>query len=98
MAFLTLSLTETGHSFDVRSLKHSVFSMKKQNGALWAAAAFSLVLTVAVVYIPPLAGVFEFAPLGWVESLIAAGLSLSILLFTEITKLIARIAERKKEK
>ena len=98
MAFLTLSLTETVHSFDVRSLKHSVFSMKKQNGALWAAAAFSLVLTVAVVYIPPLAGVFEFAPLGWVESLIAAGLSLSILLFTEITKLIARIAERKKEK
>ena len=70
--------------------------MKKQNKALWAAAVFSLVLTLAVVYIPPLASIFEFTVLGWQESLVAVGLSLSILLFVELVKLISAVAERRK--
>lgn len=42
MAFLTLSMTEMFHSFNVRSIDHSIFSMKKQNKYLWGAFAFSL--------------------------------------------------------
>jgi Ca2+-transporting ATPase len=98
MAFLTLSLTETVHSFNVRSLRHSVFTVKKQNKALWAAAIFSLVLTLAVVYIPPLASIFEFTVLGWQETLVAAGLSLSILPFVEVVKLISAAVEKAKKK
>ncbi len=95
MAFLTLSLTETFHSFNVRSLKHSAFSMKKQNKGLWGAAVFSFVLTVLVVFIPPVAKVFEFTVIGWTEFAISLGLSASIILFTEISKLIARLREKK---
>jgi len=89
MAFLTLSLTETVHSINVRSLRHSIFTMKKQNKMLWLAAAVALVLTLVVVYVPPIAGLFEFVTLGWEASLACVGLALSILLFTEITKWIA---------
>ena len=96
MAFLTLSLTETVHAFNVRSLRHSVFSLKKQNGALWGATALALVLTLAVVFIPPVANVFGFAVVGWIELVIAAGLALSILLFVEITKCITRGIDKKK--
>jgi len=94
MAFLTLSLTETFHSFDVRSLNHSVFAIKKQNKLLWGAATFSLVMTLVVVFIPPIAKIFEFTPIGAGEFAIALGLSASVVLFTEICKLIQR--KRKK--
>ena len=97
MAFLTLALTETFHSFDVRSIRHSVFSIRKQNKYLWAAAIFSLVLTLSVVFIKPLAGIFKFAAIGWVELLICVGLSISVVLFTEVTKLIQNtISKRRK--
>jgi len=90
MAFLVLALTESFHSFDVRSLHHSVFSMKKQNKILWWAAAFSLVMTIVVVFVPPIAEIFKFTPVGAAEFAIALALSLSIVLFTEICKLIQR--------
>ena len=98
MAFLTLALTETIHAFNVRSLKHSVFAMKKQNVALWLASAFSLVLTIGVVFIPPIAKIFEFTMIGWVEALIALGLSASVLVFSEISKGIMRLIAKKKGK
>ena len=98
MAFLTLALTETIHAFNVRSLKHSVFAIKKQNVGLWLASAFSLVLTIGVVFIPPIAKVFEFTMIGWTEALIALGLSASILLFSEISKCVMRAIDKKKGK
>jgi Ca2+-transporting ATPase len=97
MAFLTLALTETVHAFDVRSIRHSVFSLKKQNKYLWAATIFSLVLTLSVVFIPPLAAIFEFAAIGWVELLICVGLAFSVMLFTEITKVIQNLIEKKRK-
>lgn len=97
MAFLTLALTETVHSFDVRSIRHSVFSLKKQNKYLWAATIFSLALTMSVVFIPPLAGIFKFATIGWIELLICVGLAFSVMLFTEITKLIQNAIEKKRK-
>ncbi len=90
MAFLTLSLTETFHSFDVRSLKYSIFTMKKQNKLLWGAAAFSLVMTLVVVFVPPIAQIFKFTPIHVGEFAIALGLSASVVVFTEISKLLQR--------
>ena len=98
MAFLTLALTETVHSFNVRSLRHSVFKMKKQNVTLWGAAILSLLLTFSVVFIPPFAAIFDFTVIGWTELLIAIGLALSVVLFSEVTKLVLHFIEKKKGK
>lgn len=98
MAFLTLALTETVHSFNVRSLRHSVFKMKKQNLTLWGAAILSLILTFSVVFIPPLASLFDFTAIGWTELLISIGLALSVVVFSEISKLVLGFMEKKKGK
>ncbi len=90
MAFLTLSLTETVHAFNVRSLRHSLFKRRKPNKALWGATLLALVLTLIVVYVPALAEIFGFITIGWEGSLVCVGLALSIILFTEISKLIMR--------
>ncbi len=96
MAFLTLSLTETFHAFNVRSLRRSVFSIRKQNKLLWGAAVFALVMTLVVVFVPPIAAVFEFTPIGWREFLIALALSVSVMPFTETVKLVQRRIQKKK--
>ncbi len=98
MAFLTLALTETVHSFNVRSLRHSVFAMKKQNVTLWGAALLSLILTFSVVFIPPFAALFDFTVIGWTELLISIGLALSVVAFSEITKIVLHAIEKKKGK
>ncbi|MBQ8320406.1 MAG: calcium-translocating P-type ATPase, PMCA-type [Clostridia bacterium] len=98
MAFLTLALTETVHSFNVRSLRHSVFFMKKQNKTLWGAAILSLVLTFSVVFIPPIAAIFDFTVIGWQELLVSLGLSLSVVAFSELSKVILGAIEKKKGK
>ena len=90
MAFLTLALTETFHSFNVRALNHSLFTMKKQNKLLWGASAFSLAMTLVVVFVPPIAKIFKFTPVSWLEFLIVLGLSASVVAFTEISKIIQR--------
>ncbi len=98
MAFLTLSMTEMFHSFNVRSIDHSIFSMKKQNKYLWGAFAFSLLLTLFVIYVPGVNTAFEFAAIDVKEYFIAVGLAFTVLPFVELTKLIRRAAGRKKSK
>ncbi len=97
MAFLTLSMTEMFHSFNVRSIRHSVFSMKKQNKYLWGAFLFSLLTTLAVIYIPGINTAFEFAAISAKEYFIALGLAITIIPFVEITKAISRLISKKKK-
>ena len=80
----------------MRSLTHSAFSMKKQNKGLWGAAAFSLVLTLLVVFIPPIAKAFEFTLIGWTELAVCLALSATVILFAEISKIIARTYKKRK--
>ena len=90
MAFLTLSMAEIFHSFNMRSLTESIFTMKKQNIWLWGAAILSLILTTLVIEVPFLADAFELAPLGIVEYAIAMGLAISVIPIVEIVKLVQR--------
>ncbi len=90
MAFLTLSLTEMFHAFNMRSIDHSIFTLKKQNVILWLAMGASLILTTAVIFIKPLAVMFEFESISAVEYLVAAGLAVTIIPIVEITKAIQR--------
>ena len=90
MAFLTLSLVEIFHSFNMRSRRGSIFTMKNQNKWLWGAGILSMVLTMAVVWVPFLADIFQFAHITLAEFGIAVALAFLIIPIMEITKLIQR--------
>ncbi len=96
MAFLSLSMAEIFHSFNMRSLRSSIFTIKKQNWWLWGAAGFSLLLTTLVIEIPFLASAFSLAQLGIVEYGVAIGLAFLVIPIVEIVKLIQRQMEKKK--
>ncbi len=96
MAFLTLSMCEIFHSFNMRSLHGSIFTMKNQNKWLWGAGILSFLLTTAVVEIDFLAKAFELAHLNLVEYAVAMGLAISIIPIVEIAKLIHRAIDAKK--
>ena len=96
MAFLTLSMCEIFHAFNMRSLRGSIFTMKGQNKWLWGAGALSLLLTTAVVEIDFLCKAFELAHLDLMEYGIAMGLAILIIPIVELVKLIQRQVEKKK--
>jgi len=96
MAFLTLSMAEIFHSFNMRSQRQSLFSIKCQNLYLWGAAVLSLVLTLVVLYVPFLQKAFSFEHISFLEYGIALGLAFLIIPMVEIVKVIQRaIAKRK---
>ena len=90
MAFLTLSMVEIFHSFNMRSRKGSIFHMKHQNKYLWGAMALSFVLTSAVIYIPVLSSAFGFERISALEYDVAIGLGLLVIPAVEISKWIRR--------
>ena len=96
MAFLTLSMAEIFHSFNMRSLKNSIFKIRKQNWWLWGAAMISLILTTLVIEVPFLANAFELAPLGFAEYGISIALAFMVIPVVEIVKLIQRSLDKKK--
>ena len=95
MAFLTLSMCEIFHAFNMRSLRGSIFTMKGQNKWLWGAGALSLLLTTAVVEIDFLCKAFELAHLDLMEYGIAMGLAILIIPIVELVKLIQRKFSKK---
>ena len=98
MAFLTLSLCEICHAFNMRSLHGSIFKMKGQNLWLWGAGILSLVLTTLVIEVDFLTKAFELAHLDLMEYGIAFGLAILIIPIVELIKIICRIVDRKNTK
>jgi Ca2+-transporting ATPase len=90
MAFLTMSMCEIFHSFNLRSQRKSIFTLKGQNVVLWAAMLGSLVLTTLVLEVPFLANAFGFTTIGWDEYGIAIALAILVIPVVEIVKLIQR--------
>ena len=90
MAFLTMSMCEIFHSFNLRSQRKSVFSLKGQNRILWAAMLGSLLLTTVLLEVPFLANAFSFEMISWTEYAIAIGLALLVIPVVEIVKFIQR--------
>ncbi len=95
MAFLTLSLCEICHAFNMRSLHGSIFKMKGQNLWLWGAGVLSLILTTVVIEVDFLANAFELAHLDLMEYGIAFGLAILIIPIVEIVKIIHRRIDKK---
>ena len=94
MAFLTMSMCEIFHSFNLRSQRKSVFSLHSHNKILWAAMLGSLLLTTLVLEVPFLANAFGFTPVGLAEYLIAIALAVLVIPIVELVKLIQRKARR----
>ena len=92
MAFLTMSMCEIFHSFNLRSQRKSVFSLKKQNMILWAAMIGSLVLTTLLLEVPFLAAAFGFMRLNLRDYLIAMGLAFLVIPVVETVKFFQRKA------
>ena len=98
MAFLTLSMAEVFHSFNMRSRHGSIFKIRKQNMVLWGSAALATALTAAVIYIPFMAKLFEFSSVSAAEYFISVGIALAVIPIVELVKLIERLIQRKKSK
>ncbi len=98
MAFLTLSMAEIFHSFNMRSLHGSIFTMKTQNMWLWGAGVLSLLLTTVVVEVDFLAKAFNLAHLDMMEYGIALGLAVCIIPIVEFIKIFSRIHDKKRSK
>lgn len=94
MAFITLSMVEIFHSFNMRSRRASIFSMKAQNKWLWGAAALAVVLTVVPVEVDFLAEVFGFMTLDPIALFTALGLAFLIIPLMEIYKAVMRRVEK----
>lgn len=95
MAFLTLSMAEIFHSFNMRSQKMSLFSLKGMNKLLNIAAVVSLILTTAVCEIPLLSNAFDFTAVGFREYAAAILLGALVIPIVEIVKLIKRKIAKK---
>jgi len=95
MAFLAMSMCEIFHSFNMRSQRKSVFTLKGQNMVLWAAMLGSLLLTTLVIEVPFLANAFGFTTIGWEEYGIALGLAILVIPIVEIVKAIQRACAKK---
>ena len=90
MAFLAMSMCEIFHSFNLRSQRKSVFSLKSHNKILWWAMLGSLALTTLVIEVPFIAKAFGFTTIGLTEYAIAMALAFLVIPVVEFVKLIQR--------
>ncbi|MBQ2903572.1 MAG: cation-translocating P-type ATPase [Clostridia bacterium] len=100
MAFLTMSMCEIFHSFNMRSQRGSVIGMalgqKSHNIVLYGAMVASLILTTAIIEIPFLADMFEFTHLDPLAYGISIGLAFLVIPIVEVVKAIQRAVAKKK--
>ena len=90
MAFLTMSMCEIFHSFNMRSQRKSVFTLHSHNKVLWGAMLGSLVLTTIVLEVPFVANMFGFTPVDLNEYLVALLLAFVVIPVVEVVKAIQR--------
>ena len=90
MAFLTMSMAEIFHSFNMRSQRQSIFKLGTKNNFLLLAGVGSFIATTVVCEIPFLADAFKFASVGLTEYIIAIILGVCIIPIVEIVKLVQR--------
>ena len=90
MAFLTMSMAEIFHSFNMRSQRGSIFTLRSQNKVLLFAGLGSLLATTLVCEVSFLANAFGFASVGFGEYLIAIALGVIVIPIVELVKLLQR--------
>lgn len=86
MAFLTMSMAEVFHAFNLRSKNSSIFKIKNNNKYLWFGCFIAIVLTTSVIYLPFLSNIFGFVKLKYYHFAMSFGLGFSIIPIVEIMK------------
>ena len=94
MAFLTMSMAEICHSFNMRSQRGSLFTLHSMNKTLNWAALGSLVLTTIVCEVPFIANAFGFTSVELNEYLIALAFAICVIPIVEIVKFLQRRAAK----
>ena len=95
MAFVTLCVCEMLHAWNMRSLKGSIFTMKKRNIVLIGAIALSAVLTIPLLFIPALRDIFSLSELSGMNYLWAFLAGACIVPVVETVKFFQRAADKK---
>ena len=95
MAFMTLSLAEIFHSFNMRAHRASIFTICTPNWTLVGAAAASLALTTLCIYVPFLADAFDFTAISAAEYAVAMGLAVLVIPVVELVKCVQRAVEKR---
>lgn len=90
MAFLTMSMAEIFHSFNMRSQRGSIFNLPSVNKMLLISGVASLIATTVVCEIPVLAAAFEFTSVEPFEYIVAILLGFCIIPIVELVKFIQR--------
>ena len=98
MAFTTLVLAQLFNVFNARSDEASAFRSLLTNKWVWLAILLSLLLQVAVVYLPPLETAFSTTPLGITDWLLCLAVASAVFWGRELTKLIERSVKRRRVK
>lgn len=97
MAFLTMSMAEIFHSYNMRSRTGSIFKLKHHNFYIFGAMVASLLLTSAVIYIPFLSNAFQFEHISFTEYVVSLALAFSVIPIVEIVKAIQRAAAKRRK-
>lgn len=101
MAFLTMSMCEIFHSFNMRSQHGSTVSMLLHgsfNKYIFGSTVLSLITTALVIEVPFLADAFDFTTIDAREFFTALGLAFLIIPLVEIVKAIERAIIKNKAK
>ena len=101
MAFLTMSMCEIFHSFNMRSQHGSTVSMLLHgsfNKYIFGSTVLSLITTALVIEVPFLADAFDFTTIDAREFFTALGLAFLIIPLVEIVKAIERAVINNKAK
>ena len=90
MAFLTMSMAEIFHSFNMRSQRGSMFRLGSQNKVLLGAAVLTLIATTLVCEVHVFANAFGFASVNLAEYVVAIALGACVIPIVEAVKFFQR--------
>ena len=90
MAFITLSVCEMLHSWNMRSLKGSIFTMKSHNKMLIGSIILSFVLMALILFIPVFREIFSLTSLSGLNYLWSVLVAAAIVPIVEIVKAFQR--------
>src|SRR5690606_40883745 len=92
--FNTIVLLSLFNVFNARSDQRSAFRELASNGWLWGAVLLSVVLQLAVIYVPFLQRAFSTVALDLGDWLLCTAVASSVLWLRELGKLAARLSAR----
>ncbi|MGZ3642746.1 MAG: cation-translocating P-type ATPase [Ktedonobacteraceae bacterium] len=94
MTFTALVLAQLFNVFNARSDQTSAFRSLFTNKWVWLAILLSLLLQVAVLYLPFLQSAFSTVPLSLTDWLLCTAVASFVLWGRELTKLVARLLKK----